>query len=141
MRDARGFAARGPMLAARESGIRNRESDLRQRAAGSEQRGTSVMPTALLLVVLLPALGALVNGLRAFAQPLTPKNKTITNFFALASTFLSALIATWVVWGSRHAPWEHSYYSWIPAGIGRVREMIASFNIDFAFRIDPLSST
>jgi len=40
------------------------------------------MASALLLIVLLPALGAFVNGARSFAKPLTPKNRTITNFFA-----------------------------------------------------------
>ena len=33
----------------------------------------------LLLIPLLPALGALINGIRAFAKPLTPKNRAITN--------------------------------------------------------------
>ena len=42
------------------------------------------MTTILLLIPLLPALGALVNGTRAFAKPLQPKNRTITNLFALA---------------------------------------------------------
>ncbi len=99
------------------------------------------MASALLLVVLLPALGALVNGLRAFAQPKTPKNKAITNVFALGTTLLSALIATWVVIGSAGHPWQHSYFEWIPAGMGHVGSLIANFSIDFAFRIDPLSST
>ncbi len=99
------------------------------------------MASALLLVVLLPALGALVNGTRAFARPLTPKNKTITNIFTLASTGLSALIATWIVLQSAGHPWQHTYFSWIPAGVGHAGNFIANFNVDFALRIDALSST
>src|SRR5688572_3407984 len=100
-----------------------------------------MMANALLAVVLLPALGALINGLRAFCWPHTPKNKGITNAVALGATLLSAIIATWVVIQSAGHPWEHSYYSWIPSGLGDVGGAIANFNIDFAFRIDPLSST
>ncbi|HKR62570.1 MAG TPA: NADH-quinone oxidoreductase subunit L [Thermoanaerobaculia bacterium] len=99
------------------------------------------MAEALLLVVLLPALGALVNGTRAFANPLTPKNRTITNAFALGTTLLSAMIATWVVLQNIGHTWEHVYYSWIPAGMGHASGFLANFAINFAFRIDPLSST
>jgi NADH-quinone oxidoreductase subunit L len=99
------------------------------------------MASALLLVVLLPALGALINGTRAFTKPLTPKNKSITNAVALGSTFLSALIATWIVWQSAGHPWQHSYFTWIPSGMGAVGNQIANFAIDFALRIDHLSST
>ncbi|HUP61130.1 MAG TPA: NADH-quinone oxidoreductase subunit L [Thermoanaerobaculia bacterium] len=99
------------------------------------------MASALLLVVLLPALGALVNGTRAFAWPKTPKNKTLTNLFALGTTALSALIATWVVIGSAGRPWQHTYFEWIPSGLGHAGDLIANFSVDFAFRIDPLSST
>ena len=52
-----------------------------------------VNPTILLLIPLLPALGALINGTRAFARPLTPKNRAITNLVALGSTGFSALLA------------------------------------------------
>jgi len=99
------------------------------------------MDSALLLVVLLPAIGALVNGTRAFLWPLTPKNKTITNIFTLASTGLSALIATWIVLQSVGHPWQHTYFEWIPSGIGHVGSTIANFSVDFALRIDALSST
>ncbi|HJQ38034.1 MAG TPA: NADH-quinone oxidoreductase subunit L [Thermoanaerobaculia bacterium] len=99
------------------------------------------MASALLLVVLLPALGALVNGSRAFLHPHTPKNKSVTNAFALASTFLSAAVATWIVLGSAGHPWQHTYFSWIPAGVGHAGNFLASFNVDFALRIDSLSST
>ncbi|HEV7768598.1 MAG TPA: NADH-quinone oxidoreductase subunit L [Thermoanaerobaculia bacterium] len=103
------------------------------------------MDKALLAVVLLPALGALINGTRAFARPLTPKNKTITNAVALGTTALSALIATFLVvlpFRGSHKPFEQfSYYEWIPAGIGSVGNYIANFSIDLAFRIDPLSCT
>jgi NADH-quinone oxidoreductase subunit L len=104
-----------------------------------------INPLLLLLVPLLPALGALVNGTRAFAHPLTPKSKSITNFFALGTTALSALIATFAVvmpyvsHGTEH-PFVHAYYTWIPAGFGHVTGgYIANFATDFAFRIDPLS--
>jgi NADH-quinone oxidoreductase subunit L len=99
------------------------------------------MSSALLLVVLLPALGALINGTRAFLQPHTPKNKTTTNLFALATTFLSALIATWIVLQSAGSPWQHVYFQWIPTGFGHVGNFIANFSVDFALRIDHLSST
>jgi NADH-quinone oxidoreductase subunit L len=99
------------------------------------------MGNALLLVVLLPALGALVNGVRAFARPHAPKNRTITNAFALGTTALSALVATWVVLQSVGQAWQHTYYQWIPTGMGHVGKFLADFSIDFAFRIDPLSST
>src|SRR4051812_17450428 len=103
------------------------------------------MASALILIVLLPALGALVNGARAFADPHNPKSRTITNFFALASTGLSALIASWVVFtytsgGTREA-FVHTYYTWVPAGLGHAGNPIADFGVDFAFRIDPLSCT
>jgi NADH-quinone oxidoreductase subunit L len=99
------------------------------------------MGSALLLVVLLPALGAFLNGTRAFANPHTPKNKAITNAIALGSTALSALIATFVVlqYGGHAA--TVSYYQWVPTGIGSVGNFIADFSIDLAFRIDPLSCT
>jgi len=105
-----------------------------------------VSPAILLAIPLLPALGALVNGVRAFANPLTPKNRTITNLFSLGSTGLSALLAAWTVIsyvqsGTAHA-FQHVYYTWIPAGIGHVTGgFIANFSIDFAFRIDTLSCT
>src|SRR5829696_1589124 len=99
------------------------------------------MAEALLAVVLLPALGALINGVRAFVNPHTPKSKTITNAVALSATGLSALIAAYVVYSSAGHPWQHTYFEWIPAGMGAVGNQIANFSIDFAFRIDSLSST
>ncbi|HYK06044.1 MAG TPA: NADH-quinone oxidoreductase subunit L [Thermoanaerobaculia bacterium] len=99
------------------------------------------MASALLLVVLLPALGALINGTRAFANPHGPKNKGLTNAVALGATLLSAIVATWVVLQSAGHPWQHSYFEWIPSGIGAVGNRIADFSIDFAFRVDALSST
>src|SRR4051812_6611743 len=99
------------------------------------------MANGLLLVVLLPALGALINGARAFASPHAPKNRTVTNAVALGSTLLSAIVATWIVLGSVGHAWQHVYYTWIPAGMGHTGSFLANFAIDFAFRIDPLSST
>src|SRR5438876_538284 len=99
------------------------------------------MASVLLLIALLPAIGALCNGVRAFARPLQPKNRAITNFFALASTGLSAVLSAWMLIAYRE-PWEHSYFTWIPAGIGHViGKSLSSFTIDFALRIDPLSLT
>ena len=104
------------------------------------------MASALLLVVLLPALGAAINGLRAVANPHNPKNRKITNVVALGATALSALVATfgvvlpYVNHGTAE-PFTHSYYTWIPTGIGQVGNLAASFDVDFAFRIDPLSCT
>src|SRR5687767_3715410 len=99
------------------------------------------MAELLLAVVLLPALGALINGTRAFVNPHTPKNKSITNLVALASTGLSALIAAYIVISSAGHPWQHTYYEWIPSGMGHAGNFVSNFSIDFAFRIDPLSST
>ncbi len=102
------------------------------------------MQTALLFVVLLPALGTLINGLRAFLKPLDPKNRMVTNIVALGSTGLSALIATFgvvVPFLSRGEPLQFSYYEWIPAGMGQVGSQLANFSVDLAFRVDPLSCT
>ena len=105
-----------------------------------------VNPWLLLLVPLLPALGAAINGFRAFWWPLTPKNRAMTNAVAVGSTALSALLAaynvfTYVSHGTEHA-WQYAYYTWIPAGIGQVAGgFISNFAIDFAFRLDPLSCT
>src|SRR5436305_9689261 len=97
-----------------------------------------VSPAILLAIPLLPALGALINGIRAFANPLQPKNRAVTNAFSLGSTGLSALLAAYTVWsyvqsGTEKA-FQHAYYNWIPAGIGHVTGgFIADFSIDFAF--------
>src|SRR5688500_6186858 len=105
------------------------------------------MSTAILLVILLPALGAAINGFRAFKNPHTPKNKKITNIVALGATLASALVATFGVVmpylnHGTEAPFEHSYYTWIPSGIGHVTGGFnADFAVDFATRIDPLSAT
>jgi NADH-quinone oxidoreductase subunit L len=103
-------------------------------------------PTILLLIPLLPALGALINGLRAAANPHAPKNRTVTNIVALGSTGLSALLAAWTVIGyvsgGMSSAFQHAWYTWIPAGLGHVGAgNIASFAVDFAFRIDTLSCT
>src|SRR6185295_7405708 len=105
-----------------------------------------VNPWILLAIPLLPALGAAVNGYRAFATPLAPKNRAVTNFFSLGTTGLSALLAAWTVFsyvsGGTERAFQHAYYSWIPAGIGHVTGgFLANFGIDFAFRLDPLSCT
>ena len=104
------------------------------------------MDKALLAVILLPALGALVNALRASNKPLQPHNKTVTNIFALGSTALSALIATFgvvfpFVKHGTEQPMEFTYYTWIPAGMGHVGTQIADFAVKFAMRVDPLSCT
>ena len=99
------------------------------------------MDNVLLLIPLLPFAGAIINGTRAFARPLQPKNRAVTNFFALASTGLSALLAAWVAF-SYSTPWEHVYFAWIPAGIGHVTGgFLSNFLINFALRVDPLSIT
>jgi NADH-quinone oxidoreductase subunit L len=95
----------------------------------------------VLAVILLPALGALVNGVRAFLNPHAPKNRSITNAFALGTTGLSALIAAWFVIGNGGHVWQHTYFEWIPAGMGQAGGFLANFGIDFAVRLDSLSST
>src|SRR5258708_13847504 len=102
------------------------------------------MANLLLLIPLLPALGALLNGVRAFASPKTPKNKAVTNAIALGTTFLSALIAAYVVfsYSGSHQPWQFNYYNWIPAGMGQVTGgHLPNFAIHFPFPIDPPPST
>ncbi|HVS32809.1 MAG TPA: NADH-quinone oxidoreductase subunit L [Thermoanaerobaculia bacterium] len=103
--------------------------------------------TLLLLALLLPLFGALINGTRAFWWPLTPKNRAVTNAVALGSTALSALIATFGVvmpylsHGTATA-FQHSYYTWIPSGMGQVAGgFLSDFAVDFALRVDPLSCT
>src|SRR5258706_3821709 len=106
-----------------------------------------VSPWLLLAIPLLPALGALLNGSRAFAHPKTAKNKTITNVIALGTTAISALIAAYVVlsYAGNHEAWQFNYYSWIPAGLcqatGSAGGHLANFGIDFALRIHPRSCT
>jgi NADH-quinone oxidoreductase subunit L len=104
-----------------------------------------VNPLILLAIPLLPALGALINGTRAFANPHNPKNRTITNVVALGTTGLSALLALYTVWtyassGTEQA-FQHIYYRWIPTGLGHVGNLLADMSVDFAFRIDTLSAT
>jgi len=104
------------------------------------------MAGALVLVVLLPALGALLNGLRAMNKPLVHKSRRVTSIIAIASTALSAIVATFFVVmpyvsHGAAAPMEFTYYSWIPAGLGHAGNHIADFKADFAFRVDPLSCT
>src|SRR5256886_2267922 len=81
-----------------------------------------VNPWILLAIPLLPALGALINGVRAFATPLEKKNRTITNLVALGTTGLSAALAVWTVLSYRgaEAAFEKVYYSWMPMGMGHV---------------------
>src|SRR5688500_9712598 len=103
------------------------------------------MTYALLLVVLLPLAGAAINGIRAFASPKARKNRTVTNAVAIGATALSALIATFgvvmpYIGHGADTPFEHSYYTWIPSGMGHVAGgLISSFDVDFAVRVDPLS--
>ncbi|HEY0141424.1 MAG TPA: NADH-quinone oxidoreductase subunit L [Thermoanaerobaculia bacterium] len=103
------------------------------------------MASALMLVVLLPALGALINGLRAAAAPHGPKNKKVTNIVALGATLLSALAATFgvVLPFVQHGgePFQHTYFEWIPAGMGQASGFLANFGVDLAFRVDSLSCT
>src|SRR5512142_3475132 len=104
------------------------------------------MASALIAVVLLPALGALINGLRASNRPLVHKSRTMTNIIAVGSTALSALIATFMVVfpyvrRGTETPLEFTYYTWIPSGMGHVAGKLADFVVNFAFRVDPLSCT
>ncbi len=106
------------------------------------------MGSALLLAwsCLVPAFGAarstaLTRSSRRGNAATTPKNRTITNAFALGSTALSALIATWVVLAEHRACVAAHLLQWIPTGMGHAGKFLADFSIDFAFRIDPLSCT
>jgi len=102
--------------------------------------------TILLLIPLLPAAGALINGLRAGADPHGRKNKTITDAFSLGSTGLAALLATAAVLmyvsGDTSIPYERNYFDWIPMGFGEVEGgMISNFAVSFGFQLDTLSAT
>ena len=98
-----------------------------------------VSPTILLLIPLLPALGALVNGIRAAANPHTHKSRAITNAIALGSTGLSALLAAWTVityvGGGMSSAFQHAYYTWIPAGTFQVPLSLAVDNLTAALLI------
>ncbi len=98
--------------------------------------------TYLWLVPLLPLFGATVNGLRALASQ-EPKNRAVTNLFALGTTALSAIIATIAVLAraGSHEAFEVVYFQWIPSGMGHVGDLIADFAVELGFQIDPLSST
>ncbi len=100
----------------------------------------------LWLIPVLPLLGALINGLRALADPHGTKNKTITNAIALGSTGLSAILATLAVLqyvGQGIAtPFEVDYFTWIPAGTGEVVGGLAgNFAVTFGLQLDTLSAT
>ena len=102
--------------------------------------------SVLWLVPMLPAMGALINGLRAVADPYAAKNKTVTNIVALGSTALSAIVATFFVLipyvqHGTERPFEVVYYNWIPAGMGHVGALMSQFNVELGFQIDPLSGT
>ncbi|HUF16959.1 MAG TPA: NADH-quinone oxidoreductase subunit L [Thermoanaerobaculia bacterium] len=102
--------------------------------------------TLLWLIPGLPLLGALVNGLRALADPHGTKNKTITNVVALGSTGLSAILATVAVLqyvGQGIAlPFKVDYFTWIPAGTGEVVGGLAgNFAVTFGLQLDTLSAT
>ena len=102
--------------------------------------------TFLWFVPLLPLIGALVNGLRALADPHGTKNKTVTNAIALGSTGLSAILATvavlqYISHGIAQ-PYEVDYYTWIPAGLGEVAGNFAgNFAVTFGLQLDTLSAT
>ncbi|HXI13602.1 MAG TPA: NADH-quinone oxidoreductase subunit L [Thermoanaerobaculia bacterium] len=102
--------------------------------------------SVLWLVPILPALGALINGVRAVMNPDQPKNRVITNSVAVGSTALSALIATAVlltyISHGTGTPFEVVYYNWIPSGSGHVAgNLLANFNVELGFQIDALSGT
>src|SRR5688500_17933592 len=125
------------------------DSAPRLRVSASRRRGKSRamrIDSLLWLVPVLPAAGALINGVRAALDPHGPKNKSVTNVVALGTTFLSAVIATIVVFSyvghGIHHPYEVVYYDWIPAGIGQVSgNLLANFNIELGFQVDTLSAT
>ncbi len=96
----------------------------------------------LWLVPLLPLFGAAVNGLRAAAKPHEPKNRTVTNVFAIGSTGLSAVLATLAIFSrGGQSTFEVVYYEWIASGMGHVGDRIADFGVEFGLQLDPLSAT
>jgi NADH-quinone oxidoreductase subunit L len=100
----------------------------------------------LWLVPVLPALGSLINGLRAAADAKHQKSKALTNLVALGSTALSAIIATFLVVipyirSGAEEPLRVVYYDWIPAGLGSVGAFLTNFDVQVGFQIDPLSCT
>jgi NADH-quinone oxidoreductase subunit L len=123
------------------------KSEIGNRKSEIVMHETLDLAKVLWLVPALPALGALLNGIRAVAWPFDPKNKFLTNLIAIGTTFLSAILATFFVvipYASHgiHHPHEVVYYTWMPAGIGQVAgELVASFNVEMGFQIDTLSCT
>jgi NADH-quinone oxidoreductase subunit L len=104
------------------------------------------LETLLILIPILPALGALLNGVRAASSPHERKAKSITDAIALGSTGLSAIIATicvlmYVSQGTS-TPFEYDYFQWIPMGFGEVAGgFISDFGVTFGIQLDTLSAT
>ncbi|MBW3554999.1 MAG: NADH-quinone oxidoreductase subunit L, partial [Gemmatimonadetes bacterium] len=88
-------------------------------------------PTLLGLIVLLPLIGFLINGMAAFAAPARKSIPTWVGPGVLGLAFLLALINFFGMLGADlHDPIVRSYWSWMPVG---------ELQVDAALQLDQLS--
>src|SRR5688572_23907235 len=95
------------------------------------------------LIPVLPAMGALINGLFGKRFP-----KTLVHTIACGTVFLSFLLSVVCVIGITQLEpkvFEKNLFSWIPGGsvqktLGPQAGEPAELNIPFGFLLDPLSS-
>ena len=84
------------------------------------------------LVVVLPFVGFLTNGLIAFLKPDAKQAVGAVGVSVLAGSFLVALAVVAGLASDPHgAPFVFTYWSWMPAG---------SLQIDLALQVDQLSA-
>src|SRR5262245_25327597 len=92
------------------------------------------------LIPLFPAIGFVINGLIGKRIP-----KTAVGVIAAGAVLLSFIFSAGAVYQLlQHSPEERSHtvtlYQWINAGPARTGEGLASFAVDWAYLLDPLSS-
>src|SRR5262249_21014685 len=103
------------------------------------------MLSYLWLIPLLPAAGALINGVLGKKLP-----KSVIHTIACGLVFASFLISIWCVIQLAGFPherrvFEQDYYLWIPAGsatthTGPHAGSVFNLNIPLGFLLDPLSA-
>ena len=84
------------------------------------------------LVVLLPFIGFMINGLIAFLRPQAKSAVSTVGVTALAASFVVALVVVSGLASDPHgAPFVFTYWSWMPVG---------QLQIDVALQVDQLSA-
>jgi NADH-quinone oxidoreductase subunit L len=87
------------------------------------------------IILLLPMLGAAINGLFGKKFPKAAVNSVAIGSVALAFAAVCELVREFWSLPAASVPWVQSYYTWMVAG-----EMTAHpFRIDFALQLDQLS--